>query len=285
MLKFTTLVMRELWEHHNLWRIPLVVAVLVVLANIAFSGAANWIGLAPPEVSSQVVGSTLGSLGSLVFIVFSFLVLFYLVDCMYSERKDKSILFWRSLPVSDTQAVLSKLFVAAVVIPVIIWITIIGAQVITLGLQSLSAERSTRIFTLLDLGVYWRNLFLILILTSLWTLPLQTWFLFCSAWSKRTPLVAALTIPVIIILLDQIFSVGIGLGGLIADRIPFGHSMGGDQGGFLLGLRGITSSHAHDLGASQFAGFFSQPGLWAGIVVAAILSAVTIWVRRWRDDS
>ena len=121
MTRFATLVMRELWEHHNLWRVPLILLVLVVLANLGFSGAASWLGLAPPEVSSQVVGTTLGSLGSIVFLVFSFLVMFYLVDCLYSERKDKSILFWRSLPVSDTQAVLAKLFVAALVIPAILW--------------------------------------------------------------------------------------------------------------------------------------------------------------------
>ena len=284
MNKFTTLLRRELWEHANLWRVPLVLLVLTVLANIGFRGATSWIGLAPNDVSSQVVGGTLGTLGSVIFFVFSFLVLFYLVDCLYAERKDKSILFWRSLPISDTVAVGAKLFTAAVIIPVIIWLTIIIAQVMTLAIQSLGEHNSTQLFSLLDLGLYWRNLIIILILTSLWTLPLLTWFLFCSSWSKRTPFLAALTIPIVIILLDQIFSVDIHLGSLIAQRIPFGYNFSGDSS-FLLGLHGITSSHAHKLGLSDFAVFFAQPMLWAGFIVAVGFFAATVWVRRWRDDS
>ncbi len=285
MNKFTTLVMRELWEHQNLWRVPLIMLMLVVLANLGFSGAATWLGLAPAQVSSQVVGTTLGSLGSIVFFVFSFLVMFYLVDCLYAERKDKSILFWRSLPVSDTLAVLVKLFVAAVLIPIIIWLTIVVSHVATLAIQSMAGEGNSGLFGLIDLGVYWRNLLFILLLTSLWTLPLQTWFLFCSSWAKRTPFVAALTIPVVIILLDQIFSTGIGLGGHVADRIPFGHRFGGGESSLLVGLIGITSSYARDLSLSQFAVFFRQPGLWGGLAVAACLAAITVWTRRWRDDS
>ena len=285
MNKFVTLVFRELWEHHNLWRVPLILVVLVVLANLGFTGAASWIGLAPEELSSQVVGGAISSLGSIIFFVFSFLVLFYLVDCLYAERKDKSILFWRSLPISDTQAVLAKLFVAAVVIPVIIWLTIIVSQVITLAIQSMTGEETTRLFSLIDLGVYWRNLLFILLLTALWTLPLLTWFLFCSSWSKRTPFIAALTIPVVVILLDNIFSWGIRLGGLIADRIPFGYRFGGDERSFLVGLQAITSSHARDLAFADFVGLMQQPGLWAGLAVAAGFTALTVWTRRWRDDS
>ena len=116
MRKFAMLVRCELWEHHNLWRVPLILLALVVLANAGFSGAASWLGILPPELSADVLGAALGSLGSLVYFVFTFLVLFYLVDCLYIERKDKSILFWRSLPVSDTLAVAAKLFVAALLI-------------------------------------------------------------------------------------------------------------------------------------------------------------------------
>ena len=83
-------------------------------------------------------------------------------------------------------------------------------------IQTVTGDK-TDLFSLVDLFVYWRNLFLILLLTALWTSPLLTWFLYCSSWSRRTPLVAALTIPVVIILLDSIFSTQINLGGMIAD--------------------------------------------------------------------
>lgn len=285
--RFLTLIKRELWEHANLWRVPTILLVLTVLANLGFSGAASWLGLAPPEISSGIIGGTLGSLGSIIFFVFSFLVLFYLVDCLYTERKDKSILFWRSLPISDTQAVLAKLCVAAVVIPLIIWLTIIAAQICTLFIQSVAGGgRSTELFSMVDLGAHWINLMFILVLTVLWTLPLLSWFLFCSSWSKRTPFVAALTIPIVFMLLDRIFSFNIGLGGMIAERIPFGLGLlgSGNEKGVLFGLRAIVSSQYNEVELSQFARFFQQMKLWAGLTVAGLFTAATIWIRRWRDD-
>ena len=171
------------------------------------------------------------------------------------------------------------------IIPLIIWITIIASQLLTLGIQSVSSENSGGFFSLVDLGNYWRNLLIVLLLTALWTLPLLTWFLFCSAWSKRTPFIAAMSIPVVVVLLDQIFSLGLNIGGHIADRIPFGFRFGGSQQSFLVGLIGITTTHARDFSALEFGQFFRQPGLWAGLAVAAGWAALTVWVRRWRDDS
>ncbi len=89
----------------------------------------------------------------------------------------------------------------------------------------------------------------------------------------------------VIILLDNIFSVGIGLGGLIADRTPFGYRFGSGEEGFLLGLAAITSSRAHTLALGDLLGFFGQAGLWTGLIVAAGFGGLTVWTRRWRDDS
>ena len=87
-----------------------------------------------------------------------------------------------------------------------------------------------------------------------------------------------------VILLDRIFSTGIGLGGLIADRIPFGHRFGGDESGLLFGLLGITSSYAGEIPLAGFLAFFREPGLWAGLAAAAGFTGLTVWTRRWRDD-
>ena len=285
MRKFITLVRCELWEHHNLWRVPLILLALVVLANAGFSGAASWLGMLPPELSTDVLGAALGSLGSLVYFVFTFLVLFYLVDCLYIERKDKSILFWRSLPVSDTLAVAAKLFVAALLIPVIIWLTIVAAQVLTLLFQWMGSEHGQNLFGIVSLGTYWCNLLLVLLLTSLWSLPLMSWFLFCSSWAKRTPLITALSIPAVLILLNRIFPVGLDVSGLIAARIPFGFRFGGSEQEILLGLLGLTANRGEVLEVNAFKTFLLQPDLWAGLFTAGIFFAMTVWTRRWRDDS
>ncbi len=283
------LVQRELWEHVSLWRVPAILFVLVVLANLAFTNLFRFVQYTPDGMQSIVVTGTLGSVSSAVFLVCVFLALFYLLDCLYAERKDRSILFWRSLPVSDTEAVLAKVVVAAVVIPLVIWITIIAAHATTLVIQGIfGAEEAGAFIGVLDLGRYWINLLLVLFATVLWSMPLMCWFLFCSSWSQRTPLVMSLAIPVVIGLVDSILSLDIGLGAMMLERVPIGIGSGALAPGTgldrLLGLAGMGLNTAGEGGLERYAAFVTLPALWGGLLVSAILIAATIWIRRWRDD-
>ena len=287
--KYRLLVQRELWEHASLWRVPAILFVLVVLANLVFSNMFQFVRYTPEGVQSVVVTGALGSVSSIVFLVFVFLSLFYLLDCLYAERKDRSILFWRSLPVSDTEAVLAKVIIAAVVIPLIIWTTITAAHVTTLVIQGISgAEQAGAFMGVLNLGKYWLNLLLVLFATVLWSMPLMCWFLFCSSWSQRTPLVMSIAIPVAIGLVDRILSLDIGLGTMMWERVPTGLGSGdlapGSGAEYLLGLAGLGFNTAGEAGISRYGEFLMLPSLWGGLVVSATLITATIWVRRWRDD-
>jgi ABC-2 type transport system permease protein len=287
--KYIVLVQRELWEHASLWRVPAILFALVVLANLVFTNMFQFVQYTPEGVQSVVVTGALGSVSSIVFLVFVFLALFYLLDCLFAERKEKSILFWRSLPVSDTEAVLAKVFVAAVVIPLIIWITITAAHVTTLVIQGISgAEQAGAFMGVLNLGKYWLNLLMVLFATVLWCLPLMCWFLFCSSWTHRTPLVMSLAIPVAVSLVDRILSLNIGIGAMMWERIPIGIGSGdlthGSDLKYLLGLAGLGFNTAGEAGMSRYGTFLLLPSLWGGLLVAAILITATIWVRRWRDD-
>src|SRR2546429_6571427 len=115
------LVRRELWERRALWIAPLVVDGLMVCGAVVagmkyhlthgdMSGDDRPGGMAMFAVM-QGAASTPLSVVSLI------VVAFYLLDCLYAERKDRSILFWKSLPVSDDKTVLSKLLVALLVMP------------------------------------------------------------------------------------------------------------------------------------------------------------------------
>ena len=112
------LVRRELWEHPALWRAPLVVQGLLALALLF--GRMNMD--LPAEVLSPAQRAAIFTIGQWasaqpVFIVSAVVVAFYLLDCLYAERKDRSILFWKSLPLSDGFTVASKVVVATVVVP------------------------------------------------------------------------------------------------------------------------------------------------------------------------
>jgi len=115
-----TLARRELWEHRSLWIAPLVVQGLLLLGM--FVGHTSFDeGDGPHTLTAQqrVALFTIvqWALAQPLFIVTAICVGFYLLDCLYAERKDRSILFWKSLPVSDGLTVASKFLVAAVVVP------------------------------------------------------------------------------------------------------------------------------------------------------------------------
>ena len=116
-----TLVRREFWEHRALWMAPLVVAALLALC--AAIGRVHIDVNEASDLSSQSQQVALFSiiqwvLAMPLYIVVMLVGSFYLLDCLYAERKDRSILFWKSLPVSDGLTVCAKLLVALVVMPV-----------------------------------------------------------------------------------------------------------------------------------------------------------------------
>jgi ABC-2 type transport system permease protein len=131
---FITLVRRELWEHRSLVWAPLGVAFAIIVLSV-ISGAVNGsvdiqLGAdrALPELITDAEkqrGLFAALIAGLVLpqLLVGFAVAaWYLLDCLFTERRDRSILFWKSLPVSDTKTVLSKLFVALVAMPLWIWV-------------------------------------------------------------------------------------------------------------------------------------------------------------------
>jgi len=115
------LIRRELWEHRALWIAPLVVAALMVCGAVVASLKYH---LTHGDMSGEdrpggmAMFAVMQGAASMPLSVVSLIVVgFYLLDCLYAERKDRSILFWKSLPVSDDKTVVSKLLVALLVVP------------------------------------------------------------------------------------------------------------------------------------------------------------------------
>ena len=130
----TTLVKREFWEHRGLWAAPLVTAGLLVLMTFFTGGSAGamriqvngreaqFLGMMSGPAQEKFFGVFIGALIVPQLVVALVVLFFYLLDSLYSERKDRSILFWKSLPVSDAMTVASKAVVALLAVPLLVWL-------------------------------------------------------------------------------------------------------------------------------------------------------------------
>ena len=231
------------------------------------------------------------------FIVLTFVVFFYCLGALYDDRKDRSVLFWKSLPLSDRDTVLSKAASALVVAPVLA----VGAALATmLGFLVLISlvvlVHGGNPVTLLwgpgsPLAIAGRFLASIPVY-ALWALPTVGWLLLCSAWARSKPFLWAIMIPLFAAIfvawfdVMQVFNLDTAwflkniTGRALLSAVP-GSWMsvasierlhGPEQLQQLLGLRATYSTLA-------------TPQLWIGAVagIAMILGAIRL--RRWRDDN
>ena len=203
--------------------------------------------------------------------------LYYSLDCLYGERRDRSILFWKSLPVSDLTAVLSKLTIPLVFIPLFSFAVTIVTQFLMLTLSSLVLLGSG--VSTSELWVHSSFLMFSLILLyhmllvhGLWYAPIYGWMLMISAWSPRAPVVWAILPPFVICGVEKLSLNTTYFLHFIAQRF-----MGPNS-------QPSMAANPHNHFASQLIPhhFFTEPGLWFGLVVAAIFVAATVRLRRYR---
>ena len=123
----------------------------------------------------------------LIFTVF-IVGVFYCLDALYGERRDRSILFWKSLPVSDLTTVLSKASIPLVVLPLVTFVIIVATQFVMLLWSSvvlltsgLAGTTWTR-FNLLEQSLI---LLYSLVALALWHAPIYGWLLLVSGWARR----------------------------------------------------------------------------------------------------
>ena len=269
---FLTLVRRELWEHRGLIWAPLAMALTIIVLSLL--GAAQDITLPGVVVvrdadeqrdflSTLMIGLLVPQLLAGLVVVF-----FYLLDGLFTERRDRSILFWKSLPVSDTKTVLSKLFVALVAMPLWIWALSLLVGLVVFGVLAAKVSNTPAA----ALGTWHGEDWLVLQATllgklavaALWYLPVAGWLLLVSVLAKRAPFLWA-TLPFLVLSLAERIALGSNVvGALVAQR--------------LFGFREEVSL------MSEFP-LLASPGLWIGVAVGAALVYAAIRVRRRSDDS
>lgn len=306
---FAYLVRRETWEHKALYRAPLITAVvLIVVALLAllkaaasgfFSSGLDQTGMSvdmlTPKYLQVVSPMMMATMYGIIFTVGTFVAIFYLLDSLYAERKNRSILFWKSLPISDTETVLSKLLTATVLVPIAALISVVACWLImqliaavTIGLLGGNGWP-----VLWQPGVLFNGIAVAVkgsVGLLLWYLPIAGWLLLVSVWARRSVFIWAVAPPAIIVTVEHWLFDSEHFLNLLGNRLVGFNTMVRDSevvrifGTDMENVTGVTMSEAMNQMIS-FSKLLTEPGLYGGILVAAAFVTGAIFLRRYRDET
>lgn len=271
-------VRRELWENRLIYIAPLAAAAVFLLSFVINTIVLRrrMHGIWPVDVARQLeVISLPHELSSALIMGIALVVgIFYSLDALYSERRDRSILFWKSLPVSDLTTVLSKLSIPLVIIPVLSYAIAVVTQFFMLLLASVVLVGSgANIAALWTQETFFRSsldlFYHMLTVHGLWYAPLYGWLLLVSATAPRAPFVWAVLPPFLIGGVEQIAFKSTYFFTMLMQRL-----MGPPDPEMPRNAGMMSTLIPHH--------FFDQPGLWIGLAVAAVFLAIAVRVRRYR---
>jgi ABC-2 type transport system permease protein len=270
-------VRRELWENRSIYIAPLVVAAVTVVGFSLSAIAGIWeeplrLNPAQPQAPYDTAAGVMMLTGIVVSV-------FYCLDALYGERRDRSILFWKSLPVSDLTTVLAKASIPLAVLPVLTF-------AITVAMQWLMLLVSTAVMLSSGLSVptLWTNLpflrmsllllYHVLTAHALWPAPIYCWLLLVSGWPRRATFLWA-ALPLLVIA---------GIEQIVFHTWHFAALVGGR----LIGAAPTVASTSPNMFPTDpmihiaAGSFLSSPALWIGMAVAAIFLAAAVRLRRYQ---
>jgi ABC-2 type transport system permease protein len=275
-------VRRELWENRSLTIAPLAVAAIVLFASfISLFGLPHRMRNLPPEPANRhsAVVTPLSMAPAPIMLVTFLVGMFYSLDALYGERRDRSLLFWKSLPVSDRTAVLAKAAIPLAVLPLIGLVLGFFAQLLLLLWSTiiLAANHVSPAVLWSEFRVIQEPIVMVygLAIHALWFAPIYAWLLLISAWARRTPILWA-TLPLLAVMMVEKITAGTAhFAGLLRYRF---------LGGMIEGFSGATGHGVIDqLSELSPLRFLSAPGLWIGLLLTAAALAAAIRLRRNRE--
>jgi ABC-2 type transport system permease protein len=275
-------VRRELWENRSIYIAPLAVAAVALFAFSVSSIAGIWekaLRLDPAQ-PRQAVAMPYDIAAGLMMLTGIVVSVFYCLDALHGERRDRSILFWKSLPVSDLTTVLAKASIPLVVLPLLTFAITVAMQWIMLLLSSVVLLGSG-----LSVAALWTKLsffrmsllllYHLLTAHALWPLPIYCWLLLVSGWPRRATFLWAALPLVAIAGVEKIAFHTWHFAALVGSRLI------GDAPAFA-----STPDDMFPSGPMTHitpGRFLSSPSLWVGLIVAAIFLAAAVRLRRDRE--
>jgi ABC-2 type transport system permease protein len=291
MNQYVWLIRREFWENRAIWIVPAVIGGALTLG--ALFGKLETGGLFTQTQAHAVGGVMLFAFGVTFFVVMNLYATWYLVDCLYSDRKDRSILFWKSLPISDTATVLSKLVTGVIVIPLVYFV---AADVSTLLIAFIISVRARSAFggalwqpdVWLQLQVLWLYL---IVTTAIWYLPFIGYLLAISAWAKRAVMLWTILPPLALYLVERWFFGTHVVGTLLWDRTyDYAARAFSEPSGRGAWVTTVIHADSFTTPGSVWTlldpvDFVTSPATWIGVVVGIAFIIIAIQLRLRRTET
>jgi ABC-2 type transport system permease protein len=325
--KMQWLLRRELWEHKGMlvWTPALIGVVMTVLGalmaaatvartkmhtalivngeEISWSTIFNTRTFGPRRTEIiDAVANNYTYAAAPLFLALGFLVFFYCLSALHDDRRDRSVLFWKSLPISDAQTVLSKAAIALLVAPLIVAAAAsLTSLALILILSGVLAANGIHVFAELlgSPGLYLGPLrvFGLLPVYCLWALPTVGWLLMVSSWAKSKVFLWAVGVPLLLLILTvwagkltqtesdvnwiQMNVIGRALLGTLPgswylfepELLPRMHALA--EGGSHMTRIDVFSNSWSSL---------AMPAVWLGAAAGAALIYAAIRLRRWREE-
>lgn len=271
---------RELWEHRSILFAPATVAAAIIAIAIVrmnfFAALIHNEDLGPNAVSQDVTVMFLIA-ASLVSLTAILTGAFYSLDALLGERRDRSILFWKSLPVSDQTAVFSKAAVPMVILPMVAFAITVAMHVLLAVILSfgLLIHRAPLSDLWSQLPIFQIAVFMLyaIVACTLWYAPIYGWFLLVSSISRGAALVWAVVPFVGAVGLERFAFKTHYVRRWLQHRLA-----GGLQAAFhatqhhgMVGLKDATPGF-----------YLASPGLWMGLAAFAIFLFLCIRIRRFQ---
>jgi ABC-2 type transport system permease protein len=272
-------VRRELWENRSIYIAPLIVATVVLfgflVSTIGLPERRSAVLLLDPAKARAAIEVPY-NVAAMMLIFTAFIVgVFYCLDALHGERRDRSILFWKSLPVSDLTTLLSKATIPLVALPLVTFAIIVATQLVMLLWTSvlLITHGMSPGSTWTNFNLFQQSFILLygLVVIALWHAPIYGWVLLVSGWARRATFLWAVVPFLAIGFFEKITLGTFHFGSMLKHRL-----MGFAPKAFAFNMHSIDSPQLTPVR------YLSTPGLWLGLIFAAVVIAAAIRLRRYR---
>lgn len=273
---------REFWENRAIYIAPLTASAIGLFGFLlTLIHLPQRIRAASALGSMQlhdVIEMPYDTVAAMLMGTFLLVLLFYCIEALQRERRDRSILFWKSLPVSDLITVAAKTAIPFVVLPLLTVALTVATHFIMLLVSSMVLAGSG-----LSVAAYWTQvsfvrmsfllLYHVMTVHVLWSAPIYGWLLLVSAWAPRAPFLWAVLPPLAIGVLEKLVFNTTHFAAFLAHFVT-----GGTEGVYAPATMPMDpSAHVTPLR------FLSVPGLWIGLAVTVLFLALVVRLRRYRE--
>jgi ABC-2 type transport system permease protein len=279
--RFRWALRRELWENRWLWLAPSAIAVALLIGFIAYAfrlpGTIAALDALDALHFHQAILEPYDVVAGILMAVGLLSAVIYCVDALYGERRDRSLLLWKSLPVSDLETVLAKLSIPVLVLPLICWVLTVALYILMLVISTAILAVHGESATILSaapqlLPNVLALLYHLVALHGIAFAPIYGWMLLVSAWAPRAPLAWAILPPAVIAVIERIAFGTTRFAGMLVS--PMSGRGGGSTrmaagGGFM-----------DQLMVPSLGQLIVTPALWIGLIIAALFVFGATRLRR-----